>query len=379
MSDFNRTSNFFGTKDGLISGDPDKLIVGAEIDSELNAAATAINTKYDTDSDVTLTGVTGYVSDEHVLHAGVSMTAGEGLSGGGNISSTRNFDLDIAALTTTLAVAAAAGDLVALEDITGGGTKKITVANLVLGTGFVSTSLTISTGNGIDGGGDLTSNRNLTVAGGTGLTATATGLDLDQSTDSALGGVELATQDEVNTGTDTARVITCETLAGSDFAITRTLLANFTTASTSQLGETTAIDANITKIELIFHDVRMSASGAGCQIQLGDSTGYSASSDGVNHEEGASTPFSAGPLLCWQTISSDDSRTGIITLIKVDSLTNVWVASGVLADTGASGSGFTTVVAGLIDNVQVVDRLRVVTPAFAFNATPGVVQVNVYT
>ena len=40
--------------------------------------------------------LTGFVADEHVAHAGVSITAGKGLSGGGTIASSRTFDVDSA-------------------------------------------------------------------------------------------------------------------------------------------------------------------------------------------------------------------------------------------------------------------------------------------
>jgi hypothetical protein len=47
LSDYTKTTNFT-IKDGLSSGDPEKLILGSDIDVELLAIATAIATKYDT-------------------------------------------------------------------------------------------------------------------------------------------------------------------------------------------------------------------------------------------------------------------------------------------------------------------------------------------
>lgn len=44
MSDYVKATNFFA-KDALLTGNPDKLIKGAEIDAEYNAIATAIATK----------------------------------------------------------------------------------------------------------------------------------------------------------------------------------------------------------------------------------------------------------------------------------------------------------------------------------------------
>jgi hypothetical protein len=49
MSSYIKATNFF-TKDALLSGDPFKIIKGAEIDNEYNALAIAINSKADTTS-----------------------------------------------------------------------------------------------------------------------------------------------------------------------------------------------------------------------------------------------------------------------------------------------------------------------------------------
>lgn len=53
MSDYARANTggatHFGDKDALTSGDPDKVIVGSQFDSEFNALVTAVATKYDSD------------------------------------------------------------------------------------------------------------------------------------------------------------------------------------------------------------------------------------------------------------------------------------------------------------------------------------------
>jgi len=49
MSNYVKATNFF-SKDALLSGNPDKIIKGAEIDDEYNAIATAITTKADLNS-----------------------------------------------------------------------------------------------------------------------------------------------------------------------------------------------------------------------------------------------------------------------------------------------------------------------------------------
>jgi hypothetical protein len=72
-------------------------------------------------------GFSDFVSDEHVAHSGVTLTAGSGLAGGGDISVSRTFDLDINSLATAVIES---GDFVPFWDITATATnKKITFAN----------------------------------------------------------------------------------------------------------------------------------------------------------------------------------------------------------------------------------------------------------
>jgi hypothetical protein len=55
MSNYTKSTNF-ATKDNLTSGNPLKIVKGTEIDTEFNNIATAIATKQDSDTAVTLTG-----------------------------------------------------------------------------------------------------------------------------------------------------------------------------------------------------------------------------------------------------------------------------------------------------------------------------------
>ena len=66
-------------------------------------------------------------ANDHIDHTGVTLTAGSGIAGGGDISSGRSFDLDINSLSVATI---AAGDFVPFWDITATATnKKITFAN----------------------------------------------------------------------------------------------------------------------------------------------------------------------------------------------------------------------------------------------------------
>lgn len=51
MADYVKSTNFFA-KDALVSGDPNKIIKGSEIDTEFNSLATAISSKADTNSPI---------------------------------------------------------------------------------------------------------------------------------------------------------------------------------------------------------------------------------------------------------------------------------------------------------------------------------------
>jgi len=69
----------------------------------------------DMDFDVDHNAATNYVADQHVAHTGVTLTAGVGIAGGGDISANRTFDLDILNLVTDTI---AAGDWVPFHDLT---------------------------------------------------------------------------------------------------------------------------------------------------------------------------------------------------------------------------------------------------------------------
>lgn len=105
------------------AGEAAFLTAGAGLtitDTTLTADATAI----DHDS------LAGYVADEHIAHSGVSITAGEGLSGGGTIAASRSLALAIASLTaeSTLDLAL---DQAVFYDASATAHRKVPLATLV--------------------------------------------------------------------------------------------------------------------------------------------------------------------------------------------------------------------------------------------------------
>jgi len=203
MSDYTQIVNY-GPKDGLTSGDPNKLIRGTEIDAELAAIAVAVASKFDDSSVNALAG-------PGLSEAGLVLTVGA-VAAGGILVNADDLELDIAGLTTQ-GSAAAPGDFVAIE-LAGGGKRKLTVTNLVSGTGFTPTSRTLTAGNGLTGGGDLTADRTFDIGIlGDGLSVAADSISLVQATESAIGGLEIATQAETDAGSDDTRVVTPAKLA----------------------------------------------------------------------------------------------------------------------------------------------------------------------
>ena len=135
--------------------------------------------------------LTNFVANEHVNHTSVTLTAGDGLSGGGNISANRTFDVDING-TTDLGSPATADELLISDTDDSNAIKKADVASVVnladhdALTNFVAnehvdhSSVSITAGDGLSGGGNLTATRtvNVNINATTDLGSPATGDEL---------------------------------------------------------------------------------------------------------------------------------------------------------------------------------------------------------
>jgi hypothetical protein len=73
--------------------------------------------------------LSGFVANEHIDHSAVSITAGIGLSGGGNLTTTRTLNLDINGLTAVTTTENT--DFIAIYDDSVGGVRKISYANFI--------------------------------------------------------------------------------------------------------------------------------------------------------------------------------------------------------------------------------------------------------
>lgn len=113
-----------------------------------------------------------FFSDEHVGHSTVTLTAGIGLSGGGDITVSRTFNLDLNDLTTDTPVLA---DTLAFYDVSGADTNKTTftvlngildhnvLVNYVSDQHVAHSGVSIVAGSGLTGGGTIAASRTLSL------------------------------------------------------------------------------------------------------------------------------------------------------------------------------------------------------------------------
>jgi len=115
--------------------------IGAGTGITVNADSIQTN-----DSAIVHDNLSGFVANEHIDHSSVTLTAGNGLSGGGDISASRTFALDLNELTA--ATVDVANDSVAIIDATDNSSKKESIADLVsaiAGSGLNATNGVLTT------------------------------------------------------------------------------------------------------------------------------------------------------------------------------------------------------------------------------------------
>jgi hypothetical protein len=122
---------------------------------------TSTRTLSTNDSEIVHDNLSGFVSNEHIDHSSVSITAGTGLSGGGDITTTRTLTTDDSAIVH--------------DNLSG------FVANEHIDHSGVS----ITAGAGLTGGGDITATRDIAVGAGTGVTVNADDIAIGQDVGTA--------------------------------------------------------------------------------------------------------------------------------------------------------------------------------------------------
>jgi len=126
-----------------------------------NSGTGAISTN---DAEIVHDSLSGFVADEHVAHSGVTMTAGSGLTGGGDISATRTFNIGQGTGITVSADAIATNDGEIVHDNLSGFVADEHVAH---------SGVTMTAGSGLTGGGDISATRTFNIGQGTGITVSA--------------------------------------------------------------------------------------------------------------------------------------------------------------------------------------------------------------
>ena len=166
--------------------------------------------------------LSGFVTNEHIDHSSVSVTAGTGLTGGGDITTTRTINViggkgiiananDIQIDSANIRSMFSGSNGVNYNSSTGA--FDVDEANVLHDnlSGFVAnehinhTSVTFTAGTGLTGGGDISSSRTFNVIGGKGIIANANDIQIDSANISTIisADVDKAFVDALNVDADT--------------------------------------------------------------------------------------------------------------------------------------------------------------------------------
>jgi hypothetical protein len=109
--------------------------------------------------------LSGYVANEHIDHTGVTMAAGNGLTGGGTIAASRTFNV---AADDSSIVVSADGISVNAEVL-----DVSTMTNYSVNENIDHTGVNLTAGGGLSGGGTIAASRTFAVGAGDGMTVNA--------------------------------------------------------------------------------------------------------------------------------------------------------------------------------------------------------------
>jgi len=213
-----------------------------------------------TQGTIDIHSLSGYVANENIDHTSVSITAGAGLTGGGTIASTRDIAVgagigvtvnanDVAigqAVSTTSDVKFAniTGSIISGSSLLGvvgtatqGTINHDSLANFVANEHIDHTSVTMTAGAGLTGGGTIASTRTLAVGAGTGVTVNANDVAIGQAvaasstptfagltltgnliSDSIISGSRVATLGAITGSTISASILIGTQITGSEIS-----------------------------------------------------------------------------------------------------------------------------------------------------------------
>ena len=202
--------------------------------------------------------------------------------------------------------------------------------------------------------GTITGITDLDVAdGGTGASTAADAFtNLKQAASaSATGVVELATEAEVQTGTDTARVASVSTMR-TGFRVIGTM-TSVGTGTTANVG---SIPSWVTEIKIVLSAAGFNGTN-NMILQLGDSGGIEATGyvDASSLILGASAGAGLNTTSFVFPTSSSGNLSGVITLSKGDTATELWgmTAMFIASGQGASFSAGEKTLSGVLTQVQI--------------------------
>ena len=314
------------------SGSSGGVTVNVGAGTGISVSSSAVSTN---DSEIVHDNLSGFVANEHINHSSVSIASGNGLTGGGDITSTRtlavgagdgitvnadDIEVDINGLSLASSVDAA-NDAIMFHD-SGVGLKKILVEDLPFSNNNGDiTSVSVTAGTGLSGGGSASSGGFSTTLNVSGLTVSelAAGSLTTSAESFADNDTTLMTSAAIN---DRIESFGYTTNTGD---ITGVTAGNGLSGGGSSGGVTLNLDINGTTLlnespadddEFIIYDTsagalrKVAASDVGSQAS-GDITGVTAgsgltgggSSGGVTLNVGAGTGISVAA----DAISTDDS------------------------------------------------------------------------
>lgn len=125
----------------------DVVVVGDVSDSGRAKKITKNNLVTDLESVINHDNLQGFVSNEHVNHSSVVITAGDGLSGGGDITTNRTINVDISG-TTDLASPAPEDEILVADASNSNAIRKTDLATAINNAGATMNSDTSVAGNG---------------------------------------------------------------------------------------------------------------------------------------------------------------------------------------------------------------------------------------
>jgi hypothetical protein len=272
---------------------------------------------------------TGYSANRHIDHTAVTITAGSGLTGGGDISATRTLSIANLGVTDAMLAGSISNAKLTNSAITIAGTStalgsSITAATILQGTGVVSgssqiaiasvsgydanrwvdhTAVSISAGNGLSGGGTIAATRTLSLD-----TTSATFTSGVTTQNNALGVVSGSrTISGITLGSNLATLTIGTGLSGTSYnGSTAVTIANTgVTSITTNTGLSTNASAT-GGVTITNTGVRSIAAGTGVAVSA--TTG-----DSCSISIGQSVATSASPTFAGLTINGAITATGDIT------------------------------------------------------------------